>query len=385
MNKHLLSVMAALLAVFTCNAQYYGNNVRSTFEGNRATFRIKSADAESVRVLGSFLPGTDTFGKGGYREMVRGEDDIWTYTTDPLEPNFYVYFFEIDGNIVLDPTNLKVVRNYVDFYNTFIISGPETKFLEYTDAPRGSMTSLWYYSPQYKAQRRMNVYLPAGYSSKQKYPVFYMLHGGGDDEDTWLSMGRIGQIMDNLIAEGKAKPMIIVMPNDWTDQLAAQNLMDKIPDVDEAVAVRNNGMGMNTNRVSFINDLIYTIIPYVDSHFSTLKGRKNRAIAGVSMGGSVQTNILREHPGFFDYIAFIGSGYGNPTQAEADLAILKEAGYKLFWIGAGDHDMAFRSAQVTTAAMDKANMPYVFYNSHGWHNWTSWRLDIQDLAPRLFK
>lgn len=378
--------MLLLAAALATAAQPYRGGSPMIHGDGSVTFTLKAPDAAAVLLRGGFIPGTDGFGKGGAIEMARDADGTWSYTTAPLEANFHVYYYEVDGCAVLDPDNLKVVRNYDSFCNSFTVGGERTDFLEYSQAPRGTVASLWYDSPEYGGQRRMNVWIPAGYSPDRKYPVLYLLHGGGDDEDTWIEMGRLPQIMDNLTANGDAVPMIVVMPNDWTNQMAAQDLMDAEPVGDVfSPTIGEEGREAFFERSKFVADLVNNVIPCVESRFSVLPDRENRAIGGVSMGGAVLLNVIRTHPGLFDYIALLGSGHLQAERLAGDMATLKDAGYRLFYLGVGDGDMALPGARSTMEAMDGAELPYVWFNCHGLHNWTSWRLDLQDLIPRLFR
>lgn len=364
-------------------AQYPGSKYYPEVSGNAVTFRLDAPGAREVKVCGDFLPGVDAYNLGGTAAMTV-KDGIWTYTAQNLEPDFYFYYFMVDGVKVLDPNNLKLACNYSDFYNTFMIEGEGSRNLTIPEHGKGSLQTLWYDSPEYKGQRRMTVYLPCGYSSKKKYPVLYMLPGGGDDEDTWTDMGRLPQIMDHLIAEGKAKEMIVVMVNSMPNQLAAPHIMNPLPGKKSHFEMMGTLEGRSGGE--FSNDLIRNIIPYIESHYSVKPGKANRAVTGVSMGGFYLSHIIEHFPGTFDYIGFMGSGSNDgPERVDQTVAVVKKAGYRLMWIGAGNLDMALNSAKNLMTALDRADMPYIYYDSQNGHNWRSWRRDLQQFVPLIFQ
>ena len=315
---------------------------------------------------------------------MKEKDGVWQYTAENLAPDFYFYYFLVDGIKVMDPNNLKVVCNYSEFYNTFIIEGVGSENLTIAETQKGTLQTVWYDSPEYSGQRRMTVYLPYNYSTKKKYPVLYMLPGGGDDEDTWVDMGRLPQIMDHMIANGEAQEMLVVMVNSMPNELAAPHVMNPIPGRKSHFQMMGTPEGRTGGE--FSNDLIRNIIPYIESHYSVKPGRSNRAVTGVSMGGFYLSNIIEEFPGTFNYIGFIGSGYNDaPERVDQALAEVKKAGYKLMWVGAGSLDMALSSAKNLMAGLDRASMPYTYYDSKDGHNWRSWRRDLQQFVPLIFR
>ena len=229
----------------------------------------------------------------------------------------------------------------------------------------------------------MNVYLPADYSSEKKYPVLYMLPGGGDDEDTWMDMGRLPQIMDNLIGKKKAEEMLVVMVNSMPNQLSAPHIMNPIPGKKSHFEMMGTPEGASGGE--FANDLIRNVIPYIESHFSVIPEKKGRAICGVSMGGLYLTNIIQNNPKTFDHIALMGSGIMDKGAGDEVLEPVKKDGYRLFWIGAGQKDMAFSSARNIMEAMDRLSMPYIYFDPQDGHNWRSWRRNLMNLVPELFR
>jgi enterochelin esterase family protein len=347
------------------------------------SFYLSAPNAVEVKICGDFLPGVNEYNLGGMAEM-KEKDGVWQYTAENLAPDFYFYYFLVDGIKVMDPNNLKVVCNYSEFYNTFIIEGVGSENLTIAETQKGTLQTVWYDSPEYSGQRRMTVYLPYNYSTKKKYPVLYMLPGGGDDEDTWVDMGRLPQIMDHMIANGEAQEMLVVMVNSMPNELAAPHVMNPIPGRKSHFQMMGTPEGRTGGE--FSNDLIRNIIPYIESHYSVKPGRSNRAVTGVSMGGFYLSNIIEEFPGTFNYIGFIGSGYNDaPERVDQALAEVKKAGYKLMWVGAGSLDMALSSAKNLMAGLDRASMPYTYYDSKDGHNWRSWRRDLQQFVPLIFR
>lgn len=381
--KRKLTFISLLVSSLICSAQYPGSKYYPTVDGDDVTFRLSAPSASSVKVFGDFLPGVNEYNLGGNVEMVRNSEGEWSYTAKDLAADFYFYYFEVDGVKVLDPHNLKVVCNYSEFYNSFFISGKESEDLEYRDSAKGSVNTIWYDSPEYGGQRRMNVYLPADYSSEKKYPVLYMLPGGGDDEDTWIDMGRLPQIMDNLIGKKKAKEMLVVMVNSMPNQLSAPHFMNPIPGKKSHFEMMGTPEGASGGE--FANDLIRNVIPYIESHFSVIPEKKGRAICGVSMGGLYLTNIIQNNPKTFDHIALMGSGMMGKGSGDEVLGPVKKEGYRLFWVGAGQKDMAFSSAKNIMDAMDRLSMPYVYFDPQDGHNWRSWRRNLMNLVPELFR
>ena len=229
----------------------------------------------------------------------------------------------------------------------------------------------------------------AGKYTGCKYPVLYLLHGGGGDEEAWLSLGRAAQILDNLIAEGKAVPMLIVMPNGNSNQI--QSHINDIPGQEASTLAQNN-----IQSDLYVTSLIKDIIPYIDSHYRTIAKKEGRAISGLSMGGghTLRTNYL--FPGYFNYICPQSTGAHPHNQKTTAYAFdeetlsnylegIKKAGYKLFWLGCGDADPWFAEAQDLDKLLTQHGMPHTFYVTGGGHEWKNWRHYLDTFAPLLFK
>ena len=251
---------------------------------NTVTFRLKAPKAVSVQVTGDFLPARPietprgVWEAPGIADLKEGKDGVWEFTTTaPLKPELYSYSFIVDGLKIMDPSNVYMIRDVATVTNVFIIGGGRADLYKVNDVPHGTVSRMWYNSPTLGMDRRITVYTPAGYeTSGKRYPVFYLLHGAGGDEEAWINLGRTSQILDNLIAEGKAEPMIVVMTNGNAWQEAAPGESSKgytVPSMrpDEA-----------KNTVEGAFELAFPdVVKFVEKNFRTKKGRANRAIAGL--------------------------------------------------------------------------------------------------------
>lgn len=358
---------------------------------NRVTFRLYAKDVTKVTVSGEWQTGFNAT-----ETMVKNDTGLFTLTVGPLKPELYGYTFTVDGVRGIDQANVQVRRDGVNYQSYFIIPGAESDlYFQKNGVPHGNVSKVWYKSSVIGYDRRMYVYTPAGYETgTQKYPVFYLLHGAGGDEDAWTNMGRAAQIMDNLIAQGKAKPMIVVMTNGNANQAGAQNEVAPVP-----APAGEQGMAAYTRLAGkFEEHVIKDVVPYIEKNYRTLTGKENRAIAGLSMGGGHTQTITNDNPGFFNYIGVFSMGIMNmgPQQnadaaakAEQDrmakLTALNKAGYKLYWIGVGKDDFVYQSVINLRAALDKAGLKYIYRESTGGHTWANWRIYLSEFAPQLFK
>jgi enterochelin esterase family protein len=234
----------------------------------------------------------------------------------------------------------------------------------------------------------MYVYTPAGYESgTESYPVFYLLHGGGGDEDAWTTLGRTCQIMDNLVAEGKAKPMIVVMTNGNPRQAAAPGEAPPMPPSAVPAGMADMGLG------KFEESLVKDVIPYIEGHYRALKDHKSRAVAGLSMGGMQTLNLSGKYPDFFGYYGVMSMGLVDRTamglapdpDQDTKFETLKNSGYSLFWIACGKDDFLFESVNSLRAMLDKHQFRYIYRESTGGHTWANWRIYLSEFAPMLFR
>jgi enterochelin esterase-like enzyme len=355
---------------------------------NKVTFRIYSKDAQKITVSGEWQAGF-----GAAETLVRNDTGMFSLTIGPLKPELYAYTFTVDGVRTIDPNNAQVRRDGSNYQSFFIIPGPESDlYLQKNDVAHGTVTKIWYKSDVLGIQRRVYVYTPAGYENgTQKYPVFYLFHGAGGDEDAWTNMGRAAQIMDNLIVQGKAKPMIVVMTNGNANQAGAQNEVPPVPSTGE------QGMaGYQRFAGKFEEHLVKDVVPFIEKNFRTLTGKDNRAIAGLSMGGGHTQTITNNNPGMFGYIGVFSMGImnmgpQNPDAAKLEqerltkLTALKNSGYKLYWIGVGKDDFVYKGVVTLRENLDKVGLKYTYRESTGGHTWANWRIYLSEFAPLLFR
>lgn len=356
----------------------------------KVTFRVYAKDASKISVSGEWQAGF-----GASENLVRNDTGLFTLTVGPLKPELYGYTLTVDGVRGIDQSNIQVRRDGVNYQSFFIIPGAESDlYFQKADVPHGNVSKVWYKSGVLGFDRRMYVYTPAGYEQgTTKYPVFYLLHGAGGDEDAWTNMGRAAQIMDNLIASGKAKPMIVVMTNGNANQAGAQNDVAPIPPVagEQGMAAYQRLAG------KFEEHLVKDVVPYIEKNYRVLTGRDNRAIAGLSMGGGHTQTITNNNPGMFGYIGVYSMGIMSMGQQNAEAAAkleqerlvkldaLNKSGYKLYWIGVGKDDFVYQGVITLRANLDKVGLKYTYRESTGGHTWANWRIYLSEFAPLLFK
>ena len=358
---------------------------------NRVTFRLFAKDASSVTITGEWQQGF-----GASEVMMRNDTGLFSLTVGPLNPELYAYNFTVDGVKALDPANVQVRRDGSNYQNFFIIPGPESDlYFHKHDVPHGTVSKVWYHSDVLGFDRRMYVYTPPDYNnSDNKYPVFYLLHGAGGDEDAWTNMGRTAQIMDNLIARGKAIPMIVVMTNGNANQAGAQN---EVPPLPQTTGGRGQEDAVTAMvRGGFEQHLVKDVIPFIEENYKVMTGRDKRAIAGLSMGGMHTQTITSDNPGMFGYIGVFSMGLMNfgpqnrdeeAVEKERDEKIeaLKNSGYELYWIACGTDDFLYESVTTLREVLDKHDFRYIYRESSGGHTWANWRIYLSEFAPMLFK
>jgi enterochelin esterase-like enzyme len=320
-------------------------------------------------------------------EFKKNEQGIWEATVGPIDPGTYRYTFAVNGVPVVDPRNGVTSESNGYVWSMAVVPG--TEFMDTNKVPHGAVAAIHYYSTALERNRRMHVYTPPGYESgKDKYPVFYLLHGAGDCDDSWTSVGRAGFIFDNLIAAKKAKPMIVVMPAGHT-------------------SVSGPRMGPG-GRDEFAEDFMRDIMPYVDKHYRVLPGRANRAIAGLSMGGNQTLSIAMAHVDQFAYVGVFSSGVfsmnrppaapgaaatpppaGPPAEWEAARKEMLDnpahkKGMKLIWLKTGLEDRLMPSTKSTVEMLKRHGFNPVFQESPGGHTWINWRIYLNEFTPQLF-
>lgn len=342
------------------------------------TFRYRNPKAVTVQLLG------DMFSDGKPVEMTEGPDGVWTFTSAPLEGELYLYSFIVDGMRTADPSNMYLNRDIATWTNYFTLSVEKDDkgwYYETHDIPHGTLSKRWYDSPTLGTTRRISVYTPAGYESgKDKLPVLYLLHGSGGDEDAWVDLGRTCQIMDNLIAEGKAKPMIVVMPNGVYFNNAAPGYAVNM--------FQPTILNSRSDSTKEIEESFKDVISFVESNYRVAKGYRNRAIAGLSMGGRQSCAISRSHPGTFGYVGMF-SGVVPPATPEEEAALAEQMSDGkaplLYWIGCGKDDGVKKNSMILKNYCEAKGYPVEYYESDGGHIWRNWRIYLTVFASKIFK
>ena len=378
MKKILLIIAGLAMLTASAGAQELRNFnfggarqiVSPEIAGDSTTFRLSADYATIVTLYGSWLPGY-----GDRIPMVKGEGGVWSVTIETPDPEIYTYNFFVDGVSVNDPQNYMVQRDGTRYLNMLLVPGERSENY-FESSQRGTVSYKWYDSELLGLNRRLTVYTPYGYeTSKAKYPVLYLLHGGGGDEEAWTSMGRAAQILDNLIEKGLAEPMIVVMPNGNAGQQAACTMGLSVKEFPRTEANAN----------LYVTSLVKEIIPYIEKNYRVIAKPEARAIAGLSMGGGHTISATTLFPGTFDYICPMSCGVGESDHLDADLQGIKKAGYKLYWIGCGTADFAMPGSEVLDEALTRNGMEHTFFTSDGGHEWKNWRLYLNTFARLLFK
>jgi enterochelin esterase family protein len=342
---------------------------------HRVTFRIYAPRASEVSASGDWVAQ----GRGTAVKLAKDESGVWSGTTEPLPPDFYLYSFTVDGVRTIDTKNSDVKLGISSLSNILLVPGPEAEFETTRPVPHGEIHVAYYTSSVLDDTRSMHIYTPPGYqTSKAKFPVFYLLHGGGDEDSGWTSVGRAGFILDNLIAGRKAVPMIVVMPNGSMPRPAN-------PTPEQNAAAQDK----------FADELLGNVIPYVEKNYRVLPDREHRAIAGLSMGGG---QTLRVAPANLDKFAYIGVWSMGIAAGDATDAFLQRNAtffaspektnhqVKLFSVSVGAKDPLVHDATMNLVAVLKShNIHFDFHESEGAHTWINWRHYINDFAPALFR
>lgn len=317
---------------------------------------------------------TGEFMKGS-KPLQKNTRGLWTLTIGPIEPEIYYYNFTIDGVRTIDPgnPNVKTGSTPGTIQSVLEVPGEHPAFYDPQPVPHGEIRTHWYESKSLKSIRRLTVYTPPSYARNPsaRYPVLYLFHGANADETAWTRLGRVNLILDNLLAAGKAKPFLVVMPFGYG-----------IPPGTPATAP-----GGNT--AEFSRDLLEDVIPFVESHYRSYPDRGHRAIAGLSMGGGESLSIGLNHLELFSYVGGFSAGihtadfqqsYGKFI-ADSQTANRK---LRLLWIGCGSDDSLFAASEGLSKMLDGAGIKHVFHKSDGAHTWINWRRYLNEFAPLLF-
>lgn len=397
--KTLLSLTVGCLISLSAWAQETvavntGDLVSPEVKGQTVTFKLLAPNAKEVLVEADFFEKVKrqtSFGMmeaSGQIPMVKGEDGVWTYTTSMPSPELHTYCFYVDGVRMLDPSNVYMIRDIATYTNYFLVDGELSQNYLVREVPHGTVSKVWYPSPTLGMERRrMTVYTPAGYDdSNKQYPVLYLLHGAGGDENAWSELGRAVQILDNLIAQGKAEPMIVVMPN-------GNGAQEAVPGEYPNSMYKPSFTNPKTMEGSF-EKAFPDIMNYVESHYRTINDKAHRAIAGLSMGGFHSLYISANYPDLFGYVGLFSAAINRQAKGEntyiyenleEKLAKQFSDAPKLYFIGIGNGDFLFHDNVKYRELLDSHGYKYEYMETDGGHEWRNWRKYLNHLLPELFK
>ena len=404
--KKQLTILAALLigvSAFAQQALFGGAGVESPVinPDGTVTFRYQNRKAVRVTLSGDFLPVQHlefemngqkiSYDAPGVAEL-RENNGVWEYTTPfAVEPEMYTYTFNVDGTQEIDPNNVFVNRDIASLTSVLLVpqEGARSDLYAIHRVPHGTVSKVWYHSDTEGFDRRMTVYTPAGYeSSKAKYPVLYVLHGIGGDEDAWVTQGRATQILDNLIARGQAKPMIVVFTNGNISQEAAP--------LENSTGYTRPTMDLPQTMEGTFESAFPEVVKFIDSHYRTIAKKQSRAICGLSMGGFHTLYITLNNPDMFNYSGMFSAAIGTGSeQTAAHKEVYENVDGKLatyfskkpamLWIGIGRTDFLIQSNNEFRAKLDAAGYPYKYMETDGGHIWKNWRIYLSEFVPLLFK
>ena len=389
--KKIITIFALASAVTGAHAQqalWGGSQIVSPeiHPDHTVTFRIAAPKAVKVQVTGDFLPTQKMqtpfgeFDAPGTADMIE-KDGVWEYTTPaPLAPELYSYTMLVDGLKINDPSNVHRIRDVQSVTDVFIIPGDRADLYIINDVPHGTVSKVWYNSPTLGMDRRLTVYTPAGYeTSGKRYPVFYLLHGMGGDGNAWT------QILDNLIAQGKAEPMIVVMTNGNAALQAAPG--------ESSLGFAAPSMQLPKTMEGSFEQHFPEVVKFIDKNYRTIKSKKSRAIAGLSMGGFHSMHISKQYPDMFDYVGLFsaaimpGADVKSPIYEDLEGKLKTQFDKKpaLYWIAIGDKDFLYNANKDYRKMLDDKGYKYAYYETSEGHIWKNWRIYLTEFTPMLFK
>ena len=407
MKRITLIIVSLLLGVsaFAQQALFGGPGVESPVinPDGTVTFRYHAPKAVKVTVSGDFLPPQKVEYKMGDQtivteatvpaELKEGEGGVWEYTTPfKVAPEMYTYTFTVDGTQVIDPNNVFVNRDIASLTSVLLVpeAGARSDLYAVHRVPHGTVSKVWYPSATAGFDRRLTVYTPAGYESnpKTKYPVLYVLHGIGGDEDAWVTQGRATQILDNLIARGQAKPMIVVFTNG--------NISEEAAPLENSTGYTRPTMSLPQTMEGTFETSFPEVVKFIDSHYRTIAKKQGRAICGLSMGGFHTLYVTLNNPDMFNYSGMFSAAIGTGSEQtaahkeiyadiDAKLATYFSRKPALLWIGIGSTDFLIQSNNEFRAKLDAAGYPYQYMETDGGHIWRNWRIYLSEFVPLLFK
>ena len=403
--KRILTIIAALtltVSAFAQQALWGGQNVESPVinADGTVTFRYRAPKAVRVQVTGDFLPTQKlefemngnkmSYDAPGVADLTEGQGGVWEYTTPfVVAPEMYTYTMIVDGNTVIDNNNVFVNRDIASLTSVLLVPkvGERSDLYAIHRVPHGTVAKVWYPSATAGFDRRLTVYTPAGYENnpKQKYPVLYVLHGIGGDEDAWVTQGRATQILDNLIARGQAKPMIVVFTNGNISQEAAP--------LENSTDYTRPTMQLPQTMEGTFETSFPEVVKFIDSHYRTIAKKESRAICGLSMGGFHTLNISLNYPDMFAYSGMFSAAIGvsdpsiSPMYQDFDkkLATYFSKKPKLLWIGIGSTDFLIQANNDFRKKLDQNGYRYTYMETDGGHIWRNWRIYLSEFVPLLFK
>jgi len=356
----------------TENLVPYGGNVVSpdVRDDHTITFRLKAPEANQVMLTGG--PILLALGVKDAIPFKKGDDGVWTLTVGPVKPNIYVYRFMLDGVSIVDPNNTITGASNQPGYSSVVVHGNGPDFYDAKNVAHGSVTRQIYHSDVLNGEREIFIYTPPGYDAKKKYPVLYLLGGSGELASGWSQDGRANFIADNLLAEGKMIPMIIAMPNNQ-------------------VIHRNDPKHIEKTYVLFEKELRAVIVPFVDKNYSTIKDRKGRAIAGLSMGGRHTQVVGMNDLDLFSSFGILSAGDLETEKMNAaffsDSKVKEKVDYLLIGHGSAEVDFVGKRSAATHEALEKKGIKHEYFvGGNGAHDWGTWRMLLNDkLLPNLWK
>ncbi|MDQ2775876.1 MAG: alpha/beta hydrolase-fold protein [Acidobacteriota bacterium] len=320
------------------------------------TFGIRAPKASEVTLYGDWMP------VGKPEPMTKGPDGVWSVTTPPLEATGHLYWFNLDGVAIADPFNPVIKRRQRTSASLVEVPAASPALWELRDVPHGTIVTEWRKSDVLNRTERVVLYLPPGYErSKTRYPILYLIHGSGDIPESWVEAGHANLILDNLIAEGKAKPMIVVMPAGHAVPFGAKP-------------------GSVSNDELFDRYMTTEVMPGMEKKYRVAPGSRKRALAGLSMGGSHTIYTGFHHPGDFSALGIFSPGLFHVDSE------MKGAQPALIWISCGDGDTTVQYPRVKAWAesLDKGGIRETFRTYHGAHTWPVWRESLAEFLPLIF-
>ncbi len=389
MKKLSVVLFTLLFSISLCAQESLGSRINinspEVNPDNTVTFRLFAPKAVKVQVTGDFISGEPRIPI----DLVEGENGVWEYTTGPLASELYYYNFIVDGLTIRDPSNVYTIRDIAMIMSVFIVGGDKGDLYSVQNVPHGTVSKVWYDSPTLNMKRRMTVYTPAGYNKdSKKYPVLYLLHGAGGDEEAWMDLGRASQIIDNLIAQGKAKPMIVVMTNGNPGQEASAGESQMNFNFKPGFRGPNNQQPTASFPESYKD-----VKAYIEKNYRVIPNKASRAVAGLSMGGGHSYTISKDYPNTFDYVGLFSAAVGPAVDREgkvqndvlAQLKKQRDNKFKLYWIACGTADFLYDRNIQYMKQLDEMDFPYTYRESDGGHTWRNWRIYLSEFLPMIFK